>query len=349
MDFRVAPPIVEAAARRVAHGIFGYSQPTPELIETVLAYFARRWQWKVAAEWLVFSPGLGVAIHTACRAIGEVGDAILTPTPIYHVFRRAPQPARRKRIDAPMVFNPARGEWELPIETLAANNDARIKLLQLCSPHNPNGKVFNAAELSAIAELALARGWVICADDVHADLIFDEDKTPYTPIAALGEDIARRTITLQSPSKAFNIAGLNFAVAVIPDSELRARYCAAAYGQVLSHLNPVGLAAAQAAWSGECDNWRRELLHYLRANRDMLAAAADEIPQIKMPPLSATYLAWLDISGLKLADAPAHFQAHGLGMSAGEDFGDKNYMRLNFACPRATLNEAIARLREAAR
>lgn len=348
-DFPAAPPILAALRQRLQHGVFGYCDITEELRETVCEYFLRRWQWSVKPESLLFLPGLGAAIHIVCRM--AEGGGILTPSPIYHVFRYAPALAGARRLDAKMILD-ENERWQLPMRHLqkaADANGANARVLQLCNPHNPNGKIFEREELLALAEFCEKRNMFICADEVHADLILDEDRQ-HIPIASLDEKIAQRTITLQSPSKAFNVAGLNFAVAVVPDEKLRKKFLQAAAGKVITHLNPFGIAAAQAAWSGECDEWLKKSNAHLRKNRDKLRAAINnkKTPGITMPPLPATYLAWLNVAQLQLPDPPAHFIKHGVGMSPGADFGDPNQMRLNFGCTKNLLQEIITRIRRAA-
>lgn len=340
MDFAAASPILAAVQSRAQHGVFGYAAPPPQLSSTIGEYFERRWQWHISPDWIVFLPGLGAAIHTICR-LADGGD-ILTPSPIYHAFRRAPTIAAAARIDVQMQLQ--NGEWQLPISALRTACTPQTRIFQLCNPHNPNGKIYSRDELQTIGEFCLRHNLILCADEVHADLILDNDKK-HTCVAALSPEIAKITITLQSPSKAFNIAGLNFAIAVIPDDTLRRRFVAATAGKIISHLNPFGMAAAQAAWSGQCNDWLNALITRLRANRDRLAAATATMPGIHMPHLAATYLAWLNVqeSGLSADD----FERFGIGMSAGNNFGDNHYMRLNFACAPASLDEIIRRLQRA--
>lgn len=340
MDFVAAPPIVAAVEARAKHGVFGYADISSETAEIVAAYFSRKWAWEISPEWLVFLPGLGPAIHAVCR-MAEGGE-VLTPSPIYHVFRRAPELAGAVRKDAPMSRE--NGEWILSPETLAAAHSPRARVLQLCNPHNPNGKVFTREELFALGEFCARHDLILCADEVHADLILDEDRRHFC-VAALDAEIARRTITLQSPSKAFNVAGLNFAVAVIPDDSLRRRFRAALAGKMITHLNPFGIAAARAAWGGECDEWLAAAIQRLRENRDLLSAAAATMRGVQMPHLSSTYLAWLRTRECGLS--PEDFERAGIGMSTGESFGDADYMRLNFGCAPSVLREIIRRLHSA--
>ena len=346
-DVEAAEVILEAVRQRVNHGVFGYSAAPEGMAECVVEYFARRWGFSIEAEWIVYSPGLGAAIHAVCRMAGAMdsGADILTPSPIYHVFRKAPPLAAVGRRDVVMTLG-TDGRWQLTMESLETAVTPHSRVLQLCNPHNPNGKVYSKAELEGIADFCLRHDLLICADEVHADLILDEDER-HVPIASLSPEVARRTITLQSPSKAFNVAGLNFAVVVIADDELRQRYRQATAGKVISHLNPLGYAAAMAAWGGAADDWLAESVAIWRDNRDALSQAVAGMEGIRMPHLSATCLAWLDVAGLKVDSPPDFFRANGLGLSAGGDFGDASYMRLNFGCSPARLQEVIRRLRQA--
>ena len=346
MDFASSPAIINALHDRVEHGVFGYTLPTNEIIEVVVNYFKRKYNWEIKPEWLVFSPGLGVAIHTVTRYLGNLAAPVLTPNPIYHVFRTAPPRAKRHSI--PINFIRENDTWVLD---LAAIKDALFKnpkgcVLMLCNPHNPNGHVYTKAELEEIANLALTHDCLICSDDVHADLILDEDVT-YTPMASLAKEVADICLTMQSPSKAYNVAGLNFAVNVIANEEIRKQYEYGAKGQVISQLNPFGYAAAKAAWSEDSSTWLADCILYLRTNRDILAKAVSQIEGMKMPHLASTYLAWINVANLNVPNVHDHFVKHGLGVSAGEEFGDKDYVRLNFACDQETLELGIERLQNA--
>lgn len=343
-DYTAADPIITALHERVEHGVFGYAAAPAELNDIVCAYCRRQWDWPVQPEWIVYSPGIGAAIHNSCRM--AEGGGLLTPAPIYHVFRTAPAIAGAARLDMPMHY--ADDCWQLPAESWAAALAAGSgKIFQLCNPHNPNGKVYSKAELLAIGEFCCRHDLLIFSDEVHADLILDDNER-HIPIAALAPEIAERTVTMQSPSKAYNTAGLNLSFIIIGNEQLRARYRQAALGKVLNHLNPFGYAAAAAAYSGACDDWLQAQRVHLRANRDRLQQAVDGIAGIEMRHLPSTYLAWLNVRALNLPDAPAHFIRHGLGMSPGADFGDADYMRLNFACSPQRLDEIIACLSRAA-
>ena len=343
MDFPAADPILDAIRARVDHGVFGYSLPDRELLEVACSYLQRRWDWKVDPEWITVSPGLGVALHTVCRMAGMETGGILTPRPIYTAFRNAPAWAGRKRIDVDFRLDRENNVWLLDDPAQAASEAGGADVLMLCNPHNPNGKVFSRQELEKLAEAAAANDWIICSDEVHADLIVDDCR--HIPIASLAPETGRRTITLQSPSKAFNLPGLNFGIVVIEDERLRNRYRQAARGQVIDQLNPLGMAAARAAWDGSCDEWLRQLIVHIHDRREQVYDTVVELDgRIRMPHLISTYLAWLDISALKLEDPHDHFLGHGLGISPGSRYGDPSFMRLNFGTDTETVAEGCRRM-----
>jgi cystathionine beta-lyase len=218
------------------------------------------------------------------------------------------------------------------------------RLFMLCNPHNPVGRVFDEDELRWIGELAIERDLVICSDEIHCGLVLDADK-PHLPIAMLDEDIARRTITLMAPSKTWNIPALYCAMAIIPDPALRARFRRGMRG-IVPEVNVLGFVAAEAAYR-DGGPWRAALLDYLRANRDSVVKAVAAMPALEMVAPEATYLAWIDCRAAGLTDPMAFFEAAGVSLSDGRAFGLPGFVRLNFACPRATLDEALARMARA--
>ncbi len=218
-------------------------------------------------------------------------------------------------------------------------------MLLLCSPHNPVGRVFDEAELRRLADFARRHDLLICSDEIHCGLVLDED-CRHRPIAALDADAAQRTITLMAPSKTWNVPALYCAFAVIPDAGLRRRYRHAMRG-IVPHVNVLGMVAAEAAYR-DGDPWRQALLAYLRGNRDRVMEAVAAMPGISLARPEATYLAWLDcrelIAEYNIGDVAAFFEAAGVGLSDGRYFGAPGWLRLNFGCPRATLDEALARM-----
>jgi cystathionine beta-lyase len=343
MDFRSPDCIIQALHERVGHGVFGYPQAPDGLREAIAGWLAGHYGWRVEPAWLVWLPGLVTGLNVACRAVGEAGDGVATLAPVYPPFLSAPNHTGRERVTAPMVLE--NGRWQPDWAALESVITPRTRMLLLCHPHNPVGRVYERDDLERFAGLARRHDLIVCSDEIHCDLVLDPDK-PHLPFAALDEDAARRSITLMAPSKTFNVPGLGFSFAVVPDAGLRRHFRQAMAG-IVPDVNVLGFAAALAAYR-EGEPWRRELIAYLRGNRDRVQAAVAAIPSLALAPAEATYLAWIDARGLGLPDPVAHFERHGLGLSDGRDFGLPGFVRLNFGCPRARLDEALARLRRAA-
>jgi cystathionine beta-lyase len=346
MDFAAPPAVIEALRARVEHGVFGYAKPLPSLNDAVVAHCALHYRWSIDPTWIVWLPGLVTGLNIAA-ALGEAGDEVLTATPVYPPFMSAPANQHRRTLAVPMVRAGTR--WELDFDALARAITPRTKQFFLCSPHNPVGRAFSRAELEQVVAFCAHHGLTLVSDEIHCDLVLDP--IVHVPAASLSADAAARTITLMAPSKTYNIPGLGCSFAIIPDAALRAKFNRAAQGTV-PDINVLGLVAGEAALR-RGEPWRQALLTHLRGNRDLLeqTIASGALPGVAMTHVEATYLAWLDISALKLASAHAHFEQHGLGFSDGAPFGaaPDTAVRLNFGCTRATLVEAIARLQRALR
>lgn len=342
MDFAAPPAIRKALSERIDHGVFGYPVPTEQLVEAVINWLQKRYSWQVDPSWLVWLPGLVPALNVICRTIGEMADEVITFTPIYPPFLKAPQFSNRqlKALELARV----NGRYSFDIDKLEDNITPKTRLLLLCNPHNPVARAYTADELQRVAQLCLRRNIVICADEVHADLILDDKR--HIPVATLGSHIADNTVTLMSPSKAFNIPGLYCAFAVISNNELRRRFRKARAG-IVPDVNVLGYVACQAALT-RCDQWHRALLDYLRGSRDILEHFInDRITSLSVDHIEATYLAWIDARRLNLPDPAAFFEKAGVGLSDGRDFGEEGFVRLNFGCPRAVLLEALNRIEAA--
>lgn len=339
LDFAAPPAVIEALHRRVDHGVFGYGDPPESTVEAAVEALARDHGWRVGPGWLVWLPGLVTGLNVACRAVGALGDAVFTATPIYPPFLSAPRYSGRRLVAAALQRVGSRWEWDFERVDAALTPDTR--LLLLCNPHNPVGRAFTREELLEIARIAERRDLVVCSDEIHAGLVLDP-ACAHLPFAALGGDIARRTITLIAPSKTYNIPGLGCALAVVSDPALRQRVREAMRG-IVPHVNVLGYAAAEAAWRyGE--PWRRALVDYLRGNAGRVVEAVGAMPGLRTTPVEATYLAWIDATALGIEDPAAHFEAAGVGLSSGADFGAPGFVRLNFGCTRATLDHALVRM-----
>lgn len=342
-DFMAPDAVIEALHQRIDHGVFGYTRTPAELNRMVMERMQRLYRWTLEDNDLIWLPGLVCGLNLACRAVGESGSAVMTPAPVYPPFMSAPRLSDRTLIKVPLQRD-AGGRTLIDPEALEAAITPETRLLLFCNPHNPGGTLYRRQELEALAEIIIRHDLIICSDEIHCDLILEPGLT-HTPIASLGEEIGARTITLMAPSKTYNIAGLGCSFAIIQNPELRQRFQRVRKG-IVPDVNLLGYTAAMAAY-GDGDEWNRAQLDYLRGNRDYLVQAINAIPGLRLDPIEATYLAWIDVSATRLENPPHFFEQAGVGMSPGRDFGDDRFMRLNFGCPRALLEEAVDRIRRA--
>lgn len=338
-DFQAAPAILEALHQRIDHGVFGYSRPSPRLIKLILERMHSLYGWQVEADWLLFMPGVVPGLNFACKAWCRPESSIISPTPVYYPFLNAPGYNERRISHLPMQLVADR--W-LPdferLEQLAVDAD----LLLLCNPHNPGGTVFTRAELEQIADIAERHEVTVCSDEIHCDLLLDKGAR-HIPFASLSAAAAQRSAVLMAPSKTFNIAGLCCSFAIIPNPTLRHKLQQSMRG-LMADNNLLGFIAAEAAYA-EGEEWLAAQLEYLRDNRDLLMRELGSLPGVKIAHIEATYLAWIDVSGLQLENPIASFEAGGVGLSPGAQFGDGNFIRLNFGCSRELLTEAIRRMK----
>jgi cystathionine beta-lyase len=344
MDFQSPPAVIEALRARVEHGIFGYTVPHEEVVQETLAYLLRVHGMTARPEWLVWLPGLVPALNVACRAFGEPGNEVLTCTPVYPPFLSAPGFSDRQRVTVPLALDGSR--WSMDWEGLERAVTPDTRLFILCHPHNPVGRVWTRDELEHLVDFCDEHELVLCSDEIHCDLILDD--VPHIPALSLGEAALRRTITLLSPSKTYNLPGLACAYALIPDDGLRTAFKRSARG-IITEVNTFGYAGCAAAYR-HGEPWRQELLAYLRDNRALVYSfIREQIPAIKLQPMQATYLAWLDVRELDLDHPVNFFEEAGVGLSNGIDFGAPGFLRLNFGCPRARLLEGLERMARALR
>ena len=345
MDFRSSPAIIDALQRRVADGVFGYARPVKSTVDAVVDALASRYGWSIDPSWIVWLPGLVCGLNVTSQAFAAVGEEVLCLTPVYPPFMTAPKNSGRVSVTVPFVLNSAAARWEIDWDALERAVTPRTKLFFLCNPHNPLARVFRRDELVRLADFCARHDLILCSDEIHCDLILDP-ALPHLPTALVAPEHAARTVTLMAPSKTYNVPGLGTSFAIIPDSAVRARFVRATAG-IVAEVTCLGFAACEAAYR-DSEDWRQALLTTLRGNRDhILTTLAKDLPGVRIEaPIEATYLAWLNVSALGLADPIAHFEAHGVGLSDGAFFGAprSDYVRLNFGCPRATLHEALRRM-----
>jgi cystathionine beta-lyase len=346
MDFVSAEPVIQALHDRVDHGIFGYTRPPEELSRVILGRFKRLYGWEVGPEHLLFLPGLVVGLNVAIHAYARPGEEILVQPPVYFHFLKDPVHHGRVLRDPPLI---PRGEtYEVDFDAFEKAITPETRLFILCNPHNPVGRVYTRAELERMAEICLRHNLVICSDEIHCDLVFPGFR--HIPMASLSPEVADRTVTLMAPSKTYNLAGLQSGIAVISNPELRCAWTKASTG-IVPGANIMGHVAALAAFRNG-QEWLDQVLAYLRENRDYLSRTIEErFPSLRMCRMEATYLAWIDCRKTPAARNPADFflRRARVALNEGTDFGKggEGFVRLNFACPRSTLAEALDRMASA--
>ncbi len=340
MDFVSPPEVIEALRRRADHGVFGYTVPPRTTVEAAMDYLRTRHGTEVTAEQIVWFPGLVPALNVACRAFTAPGEEVLTCTPVYPPFLSAPDFADVGLRKVDLADN--NGRWDIDFDALESAVTPATRMFILCNPHNPVGRVFPAASIERLADFCRQHNLVLVSDEIHCDLVLDA--VPHTSGLKFSGPDGPRTIAMFAPSKTFNLAGLACAFMVIPDATTRRTFQQAARG-LITEINAFGYAGCEAAlrhgWP-----WRDQLLEVLRANRDHLQNfVTSSLPGIRTSHVEATYLAWLDARGLGQTNTAKFFEDHGVGLSDGVPFGaPPGFLRLNFGCPRAQLDEALRRM-----
>ena len=346
MDFVSAEPIIEALRERVDQRIFGYVQPTGQLQLVILERLKRLYGWEVGTEDLIFMPGVVTGLNLACRVYAQPGDGVLVQPPVYSHFITDPLLHGLVINDPPLVEKD--DTYEIDFDAFERSITDRTRVFLLCNPHNPVARVYTREELEKLAEICLRHKIVICSDEIHCDLLYPGYR--HLPIATLGPDVANQTITLMSPSKTFNLAGLGCAFAIIQNPALRARWITGSQG-LIPHVNIMGLVAALSAYK-DGHEWLDQVLAYLKGNKDFVAAyMREKLPGLRMAKMEATYLAWFDCRRSAIQGNPFDFflkearVALNDGITYGK--GGEGFVRLNFACPRNLLTEGLDRMADA--
>lgn len=343
MDFRVSPAILDALHQRTDHGVFGYAQAPQDTIDAIGEKLLHAYGWEIDPSWLVWLPGIVVGLNVVCRMLEHPSDTVVTTTPIYPPFLSLPGYAQRPRRDVPLDVDGSR--YVFPMDRLHAAMQDDARLFLHCNPHNPTGRCLTRTELEQIAEGCLSNDVLICADEIHCGLILKEG-VHHIPMATLSPEVAARSITLMSPSKTYNLAGLMWSFAIIPDARIRRRFLHTARG-IVTEVNAYGYAACEAAYR-RSDAWHAELIRILRRNRALVADTVAEFPDLWSPTVEATYLAWIDCRKLPIEGNPArYFEKYGLGLGDGCKFGAPGFVRMNFACPLPTLQKGLVRFKTA--
>lgn len=345
MDFRTAPAIIDALQKRVAHGIFGYTRVPDAYYDAVTSWFSRRHGWDIDREWIIYTSGVVPAVSAVIKAMTVLGDKVIVQTPVYNCFFSS-----IRNNGCEIVSNPLRrtaDTYEMDFDALErCAADPRAKVMLLCNPHNPAGRVWTPDELTRLGNICLRNGVTVVSDEIHCELVYQGFK--YTPFASLSDAFLHRSVTCVSPSKAFNIAGLQIANIVAFDNDLRSRIDKAININEVCDVNPFGVAATIAAYN-EGEEWLNQLVDYLHGNYEaMVEFCQRELPEFPITRLEGTYLVWMDCSSLGMpSDALEHalLDDARLWLNAGTMYGaeGEGYMRWNIACPRSVMLDGLNR------
>lgn len=345
MDFEAPAPIYNAFIKRANHHIYAYSRLSQGYYDAVINWMQRRHNFHIEKDWIVFTPGVVVALTLGVQAVTEPGDEVMILSPVYGPFRGATTACGRNLVESPLVNN--NGFYTIDFEDMEKRITPKTKAFMLCSPHNPVGRVWTREELQGIVDFCLKHNLYMIADEIHNDLIFQE----HYVINTLSAELAERTILCTAPSKTFNLAGLQASNIIIQNEDLRNRFKTLLNNLHIGSANAFVDSVVTAAYT-ECDQWLDELNVYIKANMDYFANEINSIAPLKMWSPEGTYLAWVDCHGLNMSDdeLSAFFKekCH-LAFNAGTFFGPEgsNFVRANMACPRCYVEEAVKRIRAA--
>lgn len=348
MDFPCPQPILDSIEKRNKHGILGYTTRPESLHESIINWMKKRHGWNIKKEWLVYSPGVVTSLNLSVMSFTRPGDSVIIQSPVYPPFFSVV-----KNNDRIIALNPLieeSGNYSIDFESLEKEMAAGSKMMILCSPHNPVGRVWTKSELDKLAQLCEKYGVLMVSDEIHSDLILPGNK--HIPIATVSEYMKQNSITCIAPSKTFNIPGLTTSVAIIPNPKLRLKFLKTINRIGIGMSNIFGIVATEAAYT-HGEPWLEELIKYLDDNVNYLLEYFNtNIPEIKVTKPQGTYLVWLDCRALNMDGKSLHrfmIEQGKIGLNNGLDFGPggEGFLRINVACPRATLVEGLKRINKA--
>lgn len=348
MDFPCPQPILDSIEKRNKHGILGYTTRPESLHESIINWMKKRHGWDIKKEWLVYSPGVVTSLNLSVMSFTRPGDSVIIQSPVYPPFFSVV-----KNNDRIIALNPLieeSGNYSIDFESLEKEMAAGSKMMILCSPHNPVGRVWTKSELDKLAQLCEKYGVLMVSDEIHSDLILPGNK--HIPIATVSEYMKQNSITCIAPSKTFNIPGLTTSVAIIPNPKLRLKFLKTINRIGIGMSNIFGIVATEAAYT-HGEPWLEELIKYLDDNVNYLLEYFNtNIPEIKVTKPQGTYLVWLDCRALNMDGKSLHrfmIEQGKIGLNNGLDFGPggEGFLRINVACPRATLVEGLKRINKA--
>lgn len=350
MDFPAPKPILNELHKVVDQGVLGYELPSNALYETVAARMDHLYKWKVKADEVIAVTGVVSGINVAARAFESAKKGVLIQTPVYNEFHEVKNNTGIPQIDAPLVKSVKGNILSYEIDwDVFEKKVKKAGIFLLCNPHNPLGIIFTRKELARMAEICLRNKVLIVSDEIHSELLLDNNK--FMPTAKISSEVAQNTITLIAPSKTFNVPGLFCAFAIIPNKELRERYIKQV-NQLSLNVSSMGLHAAQISFSGQCDSWLRDLRKYLTGNRDFLVEYVTKyMAGVRTTIPDATYLGWLDFTETKIGDSPFEFfkEKAKVATSEGKIFGKEGegHVRINFGTSRKILKQGLDKMRMA--
>ncbi|WP_018971093.1 MalY/PatB family protein [Rubritalea marina] len=345
MDFVSPQPVLDAIQQRLSHGVLGYAQPHEGIAEALDSYLGSRHEVKVDEEQIVHLGGLVPALSLAARAFVKPGEEVMICTPVYYPFLHVAGDAKAETLAIPHVFSD--GRWTFDWEQMEAQVSSKTKIFILCNPQNPLGRNFTPDEIIKVAEFCQRHDLVLVSDEIHCDLVLNEDEQAFYSALKLPENLREKLIVLQAPSKTYNIAGMGYAFAIIENPTIRRKFCAAR-GHTLAEINCLAFYAAEAAYK-HGEPWRQELLAYLRKNRDTVTDfVRSELPACSIPFNEATYLALIDTRAAGIKNPAKVIEENAqVWVNDGAAFGAPDHFRFNYGCPHARVLEGLEKIKPA--
>lgn len=352
MDFAAPEPVLMALQKQVEHGVFGYALPSDELNEAIVKWMSQRHGWQIQSDWLIYVPGVVPALSLSVLSFSKPGEGVVIQPPVYYPFYDVVNRNNRQLFLNPLRLHNGRYSMDLDhLEAMLKKESNQIRLLILCSPHNPVGRVWTEEELRALGKLCSAYGVKVLSDEIHFDLVFPKYK--HMPFGSISEELAQQSIVFTAPSKTFNLAGLQLSYMIVPNPEWRETLKKETARLFLNPLNPINIAASKAAYE-EGGSWLDALLAYLQDNAALARLRIEQmLPNVQITELQGTYLMWLDFRRcFESAQSLKRWAVHEakVGFSEGKQFGKEGegFVRMNIACPRAMLQQALDQMEKAA-
>ncbi|TSB48141.1 MalY/PatB family protein [Alkalicoccobacillus porphyridii] len=350
MDFKAPQPVLDALTERVQQGVFGYITPSSSVNESIVNWARRRYEWEISEKWLIHTVGIVPTISNIIKSFTDLGDEIVIQTPVYYPFYDVIKLNDRSVLRNPLQQDETTGQFKMDLEQLEASITERTKMLLFCHPHNPGGRVWSKQELEALAAVCKKYDLLVISDEIHADLLYDGYQ--HIPLASINEDMAERTFTCMAPTKTFNLAGIIASYIVVKDNKLRLQLRRFLESTFMNSQNAFAELATETAYN-KGEEWLEELMKYIQENYRFAAQFIREnMPKINVIKPQGTYLLWLDFNEIPLTSEQRKkwlVEEARVALNHGPTFGREaeNFERLNLACPKATLEEGLNRMKQA--